>query len=461
MREFALTALLENFTYLVIEKVKKGKTTYKNQGAKVTISEAKLYGRKSSSAARNILWADLVFPASITSQADLLSSASSGPFYYYGNSENKDPRSHVKWLGNPIGKNYLSKHSLSPPVKDGSGNVTNPFTGFPNQYEKNRDATRWRQDGDLEIFEAQEVTVTDSRRPGKSTLSARVEIPKVYTHKVSTSFRPYQGKIFSLAELAGISRYNHGATLNLVDYSTNPADNGYFNPHDDASIPSGTLDPKDLSTFNGGDRTFLNFVTLAWNADGTPDTTTKFVSYPAAGKQYSITGAINPNTTKKKLLKFLFQNMPLTPGKTVPAGATEEQRKKLLGYIDDEKLDDFLKGWPSITGSDKQLTIDGIFEKDDAGKWQHQVNSPIYGYLFSRQNPDTLIGKASGITELERAVMTVNSMRLMSNRYSYFTILTAVELNYNDSNSTTSSSYSFVRRDNTSGDYKIIRRSTK
>lgn len=251
-------------------------------------------------------------------------------------------------------------------------------------------------------------------------------------YNTSTAYMPEDGKIQYLSEVGMISRGQVGQTINLTDYNLNSPTT--FVPgkyqHDDPA----KLELETSSTFNGGDRALLDFVYV-----GNPGAkgTQNLVSY----QQF---GVINPNTTNKNVLKLLLTNVrPLVgPASSSPAPA--------VATITD--LVDNFPGIEKSSNSDKYFKVDQFH--DTTGDTYHNRNPKRYEYAFSL-NHTTPISLAL-LNDAQREALVIQTMNLVSPKYSYFTILSAVRIS---AGSPTSIS-SFVRRDNESGSYKILRKST-
>jgi len=239
--------------------------------------------------------------------------------------------------------------------------------------------------------------------------------------QVSSGYMPSGGGITRLEELGLISRGQKFKTLNLVDFdTTSPTafDENAFRPTGSGS-PS-TLNLNSINSFDGGDRAILDYVSIG----GT--------------NQYSQAGIINPNSSNSKIFNMLFENV--TPLAAAAPTATE--------------IDKLVTRFPSITSSpdvDKMFFIDDFHDADTS---YHNRNPRTYGYIFSRLHSDNVssTSNADDLSDAQAEALLLRTMNLISPKYSYFTVLIAVE-----ESGTSTSVYAFVRRDNEGGSFKVIK----
>ena len=247
---------------------------------------------------------------------------------------------------------------------------------------------------------------------------------------ISTAYMPEGGQIQYLSEVGFIPRGEPGRTLNLTDYNLSSPTT--FVGADD--ITTTDLAMETPSTFDGGDRSLLDYVYV-----GNPDPVAKTTQDLASYKQF---GAINPNTTNSNVLKLLLSGISPLVG---PDSSNT---------ITTTTIDSIIANFP---GRVKSSNADSYFKVSDfhdvGGDNYHNRNPQRYEFAFSKKNNSTV----TGLSDAEREALVIQSMNLVSPKYSYFTILAAVEI----SGGSTTSVYALVRRDNESGSYKVLRKSTQ
>lgn len=236
---------------------------------------------------------------------------------------------------------------------------------------------------------------------------------------LSTGFMRPGGGIEFLEELGVISRDIPGQTINLIDYNTQQDfyESAKYRPADS------TLDLSDTTTFNAGDRALLDHVRIG---------TTPLYKQP---------GIINPNTTNSKIIDILLSNIEIAiPGGTNPS---------------ESSLDIIKTRFPSINGSPNVDQMFFVSDFHDSESSYHNRNPKTYGYVFSRSHPEN-DGSASddGLNDAQAESVLLRTCKLISPKYSYYTVLTAVQ---DSGTGTTSSVYSFVRRDNEGGSFKVLK----
>ena len=244
--------------------------------------------------------------------------------------------------------------------------------------------------------------------------------------EISSAYMPADGIMHSLAELGMIPRGAVGETLNLCDYNIQTSDR-FVSAN---RTPTANLDIGDESTFNGGDRALLDHVYLSDN-EVKVNTSTDTVAY----KQF---GIINPNTSQPSVIQLLLSNITV-----------EGQGAAISSTLANSVADNF-PGMASSPDTDEFFTIDQFH--DTTGDEYHNGNPTTYGFPFSSQHPSSVSMK-----ETEREFLTINSMKLVSPKYSYLTILAIVQIMADATTvSSTSKVKALVRRDNQSGSYNII-----
>lgn len=244
------------------------------------------------------------------------------------------------------------------------------------------------------------------------------ETAATFPWEFSTAYMPLNGGITSLDELGLISRGEKGKTLNLVDYNIQDSVKiGNYKP----TSGSGTL-LNNTNTFDGGDRAILDFVRI--------NTGTSY-------KQFS---SVNPNTTNEAVLSFLFNGITTAKGSSISATEINNVVQRFPG-VDSLNANEIF-----YVADFHDTTTDGF----------HNRNPKTYGYVFSKYSNSYITdGNTDSLTDAQRESLLIKSMNLISPKYSYYTILTAVK---DDSTTpaTISSYYNFVRRDNESGSYKFL-----
>lgn len=247
--------------------------------------------------------------------------------------------------------------------------------------------------------------------------------------EISTAYMPEGGTIEHLAEVGMISRGTPGQTINLTDYNTQSASS-----FDSANyLPTGTLALETPTTFDGGDRALLDFVYI-----GNPGN-----KATADLPSYQQFGAINPNTTNSNVLKLLLTGVqPMVgPYKSPVASPLSTTIDVII---------------PLFPGIQKSANANAYFKVEDfhqtTGDLYHNRNPLKYEFPFSRKNSTSI--STALLNDAQREALIIQTMNLVSPKYSYFTVIVAVD-------TPATSIYTLVRRDNQSGSYKILRKSTQ
>jgi len=247
--------------------------------------------------------------------------------------------------------------------------------------------------------------------------------------QTSTAYMPVDGVMNSLAELGMIPRGVAGQTLNMCDYNISASDT-----FRQANYKPGTLDLNTAnvnSTFNGGDRSLLDHVYLS----KTEEKTTTNTDNPA----YKQFGIINPNTSQKSVIQLLLSDITVRGESSAISSSVVDSVANLYPGIAAVSLDDI-------------FTVDQFHQT--SGDEYHNANPTTYGYPFSSMHPSAIT-----MRDAEREFLTVNSMKLVSPKYSYITIIAVVQIMDDPTTvSSTSMINAFVRRDNKSGSFNIIRK---
>ncbi|MCM8525834.1 MAG: hypothetical protein NE327_04910, partial [Lentisphaeraceae bacterium] len=262
-------------------------------------------------------------------------------------------------------------------------------------------------------------------------------------YNTSTAYMPEGGRIQYLSEVGMISRGQVGQTINLTEY--NVITPTVFMPanykHNVVPAPNHLL-LDDSTTFNGGDRAILDHVFIG--DPSYPNNPLKNGINTSNLEAYDQFGVINPNTTNRNVLKLLLSGVKPLVGPSSGAAAPSTATINLL-------IDNF-------PGIEKSSNIDRYFKvnqfHETTGDLYHNRNPLRYDYAFSLEHPNAV--SVATLDDAQREALVIHTMNLVSPKYSYFTILSAVRIS---AGSPTSIS-SFVRRDNESGSYKILRKST-
>jgi hypothetical protein len=245
----------------------------------------------------------------------------------------------------------------------------------------------------------------------------------------STAYMPAAGKISELVELGSCYR-SDGYTLNFTDYNAKIPER--LVP---ATEPTTTLDLSDPDTFDGGDRSLVDYVMISSPGNKVTASTT----IPA----YEQFGAINPNTSNGDVIDLLLDNIKPSYG---PKSTT---------VLSANMIEDFRDNFPGIENQSEGFKFDQ-FHQTDADN-HHNRNPSTYGYAFSTKHttPTT-----ETITDVLREAAVFRSMKLVSPKYSYFTVLCAVDLLDTGGTSlgTVSKIRAFVRFDNESNTFKILQK---
>jgi hypothetical protein len=264
----------------------------------------------------------------------------------------------------------------------------------------------------------------------------------VEPYNTSTAYMPSGGGITTVEELGYIHRGFIGQTLNMADYNVDASTTFQATAAKRQPGHSGSGTATDLksvnSTFTAGDRSLLDYVTI-----GTPS--------------YSQYGAINPNSSDQNTLTLLLKDCHPTFGPYSPAeyNGTVDGSKYVITALDD--VSEIISKFPLY------FEMDDIANNSGSGDATHQFNFTEFDSEYTH-NPKTLghiVNIAPSdlfLSDTQREAIILKNYRLLSTRYSYFTILGAVNLN---AGATFSSLYAFVRRDNETGKVTIIRKSVK
>lgn len=253
---------------------------------------------------------------------------------------------------------------------------------------------------------------------------ADTEDPISKPWQLSTAFMPENG-VTDLAQLGMVSRGEKGKTLNLVDY--NMSSPTLFNQSN--YLPSGNLGLSNSNTFNGGDRALLDFVFL--NNDGSP---------------YEQHGVINPNTLSTTVIETLLKNIAPSIGGSKTTSTPSQ-------------LVELAKRFPTIYGNTAFKYGDFYDNNSDT----MLRNPKTYGFPFSIKHPLGNVAPLNTLTDAQREYLVIHSMRLVSPKYSYFTIKGSVDID----NGGTSNFSTFIRCDNdpslsnANDKYTIIRQTLK
>ncbi|MCM8537435.1 MAG: hypothetical protein NE334_15955 [Lentisphaeraceae bacterium] len=315
----------------------------------------------------------------------------------------------------------------------------------------NQDPTNWAAAADgipvnvsLSEVGGSENANNHNYSPSISNNEQDFEVAGTRPDQLSTAYMPLGGGITLIDELGFIHRGFVHQTLNLADYNIeNPAEfqgtAASLRPAPNTTNLANT-DPS-TTNFNKGDRSLLDYVK---------------VNLPSFD-QY---GAINPNTTDKNTIRLLLKNIfpsfgPYSPGLYHPLGS--QYASVSTDYNDDSNLNKFIERFPLIkeVHHDPTPTIPGDrvianqFNIDEFDS-NNTHNPKTLGHIVNF-DPTTL---NYDLTDAHREAIVLKTMRLLSTRYSYYTIIGAAELN----GTTESQVYAFVRRNNDTGKVTIIRK---
>ena len=283
---------------------------------------------------------------------------------------------------------------------------------------RDRDTDSWSDSGE-QTDEADAQASNWGSPPGTLT-------PTDNETSVSTYYMPPGGEIEHLSELGCVHR-GGSKTLNLVDYNIDKSDRFVFARWDN----SGDLDLTDAAnsstSFDGGDRSLLDYVYIS--SPGAKVTTAGTV------QSYKQFGAINPNTSQRAVLEILLKN---TYAPYISSSG--------LGNSEISALIDNFPGIVASTDQDNYFYVSDFH--DTEGDNYHNRNPKTFGYPFSLNHPTEVVG----ISDVDREALVIHSMNLVSPKYSYFTIIGAADVS-----SSPAKIKAFVRRDGTSGSFKVIR----
>ena len=246
----------------------------------------------------------------------------------------------------------------------------------------------------------------------------------------STAYMPSGGIVSELVELGSCYRSN-GYTLNFTDYNAKVPETLGTAPE-----PTNKLDLSNPDTFDGGDRSLLDYIMIS-----TPGA--KVIASTNAPVHYEQFGAINPNTSNEDVIDLLLNNIKPSYG------------PKATTVLSPAMIEDFRNNFPGFESRNQGFIFDQ-FHQTSAQKY-HNRNPSTYGYAFSTQHntPTT-----ETITDVLREAAVFRSMKLVSPKYSYVTVLCAVDLlNANgDSLNIVSKIRAFVRFDNETRNFKVIQK---
>jgi hypothetical protein len=249
-------------------------------------------------------------------------------------------------------------------------------------------------------------------------------------HEWSTAHMPEGGQIKEFAEL-GMCARNDGKTLNFTDYN-------HKDPAKLAGDYPGNLDLSDPMSFDGGDRSLLDYLTITNPGSKTPTSTIP---------SYQQFGAINPNTSNEEVIKLLLSNVNVMIGPKYSTAVESPMVNRIASKF---------PGKEAIAGSGFKFDQ---FHQTTSNN-HHNRNPTTYGYAFSTKHPTAPI-LPSDIPDALREALVLRTMKLVSPKYSYFTVLCAVDLLNAGGTSlgTVSKIRAFIRFDNESRTFKVLQKS--